>query len=238
MVNKINLRDGWTSKSAMFLAELVDLKSDSRVGYVPSKLASQMVDDDWAAERHINPIVTELAVLTGEANVDAQEAVNSAEEVVSIDWNKVEISDRTDLIIAPMSDIQMAILFGIPVDDKDKEKERDETADEGNIHAADDDADIDSELMQNAAVHVHDGHANEFICVYDKEIPVIEVGRLFPSMDEFRMCFRTCAVRHEFAVKTLWHNKKKFYAKCKGFDGGANHASRIYLLDANLMEGQ
>ena len=106
-----------------------------------------MVDDDWAAERLIMPIVTELAVLTGEGNADAQEAVNSAEEVVSIDWNKVEISDRTDLVIAPMSDIQMAILFGIPVDDKDKEKESDETADDGNRHAADDDADIDLELM-------------------------------------------------------------------------------------------
>ena len=35
MVNEIDLRDGWTSKSALFLAELVDLKSDSRFGYVP-----------------------------------------------------------------------------------------------------------------------------------------------------------------------------------------------------------
>ena len=46
MVDEIDERDGWRSKSAMFLAELIDLKSDSRVGYVPSKLASQMVEDD------------------------------------------------------------------------------------------------------------------------------------------------------------------------------------------------
>ena len=51
MVEEIERQDGWTSKRAMFLAELIELKSDSRVGYVPSKLACQMVEDDWAAER-------------------------------------------------------------------------------------------------------------------------------------------------------------------------------------------
>jgi hypothetical protein len=75
--------------------------------------------------------------------------------------------------------------------------------------------------MHDVAVEVGDGHADELICVYDKENPVIEVGRLFPSMDEFRMCFRTYAVKHEFETKTLWTDTKKFYAKCKGYDGGA-----------------
>ena len=72
MVNEIDLRDGWTSRSAMFLAELVDLKSDLRVGYVPSKLASQMVEDDWAAQRQVMPILTELTVLTVEADGNAE----------------------------------------------------------------------------------------------------------------------------------------------------------------------
>ena len=54
-----------------------------------------------------------------------------------------------------------------------------------------------------------------------KKIQLLKVGRLFPSMDEFRMCFRTYAVKHEFETKTLWTDTKKFYAKCKGYDGGA-----------------
>ena len=37
LVDEIDRQDGWTSKRATFLAELVDLKSDSRVGYVTSK---------------------------------------------------------------------------------------------------------------------------------------------------------------------------------------------------------
>ena len=223
MVEEIDRRDGWTSRSVLFLAQLIDLNPASRVGYVASKLACQIVEDDWATQMQIMPLVTELAVLSGEAG--AEEAVNHVEEVVSIDWNTVEISDRTDLVIAPMSDIQMATMFGIPVDEKDKEKEKDEAADDGNRQSrtanADADADIDSELMHDAAVEVGDGHDDELICVYDKENPVIEVGRLFPSMDEFRMCFRTYAVKHEFETKTLWTDTKKFYAKCKGYDGGA-----------------
>jgi hypothetical protein len=39
LVDEINRQDGWTSKRATFLAEPVDTKSDSVVGYVPSKLA-------------------------------------------------------------------------------------------------------------------------------------------------------------------------------------------------------
>jgi hypothetical protein len=72
-----------------------------------------------------------------------------------------------------MSDIQMENLFSIPVDDKDKEKERDEASNDGNIRsrhdADDDDVDIDSELMQNVAVDVDNGHDDELISVYDKE---------------------------------------------------------------------
>ena len=52
------------------------------------------------------PIVTELAVLGGEAG--AEEAV---EEVVSIDWNTVEISDRTYLVIAPVSEWKLCLVF-------------------------------------------------------------------------------------------------------------------------------
>ena len=51
MVDEIDRQDDWASKQTTFHAELVHLKSDSMVGYVPSKLASQMVDDDWAPQR-------------------------------------------------------------------------------------------------------------------------------------------------------------------------------------------
>ena len=81
LVDEIDRQDGWTSKRATFLAELVDLKSDSRVGYVPSKLAMQIADDEWAASRQIMPIVTEVTVLAD----DAQEGSDGAANVAVVD---------------------------------------------------------------------------------------------------------------------------------------------------------
>jgi hypothetical protein len=63
MVDEIDRQDGWTTKEATFNAELVDIKSDSMVGYVPSKWASQMSDDAWPSHSQVVPIRTEVTVL-------------------------------------------------------------------------------------------------------------------------------------------------------------------------------
>jgi hypothetical protein len=227
LVDEIDRQDGWTSKHATFLAELVDLKSDSRVGYVPSKLAMQMEDDDWAASRQIMPIVTEVTVLAD----DAQEGCDGAANVAVVDWNSVQLKDLTDLVIAPIDDIEMAEIYGILVDDKDKkEKERDEA------NAAAGSEDVDPELMKEAANDVDDDNDDEMVNVYDRDNPVIEVGKFFPTMDEFRMCFRTYAVKRQFDTKTLWIDTKKFYAKCRGFDGGAK-ACKWYISARRQPDG-
>jgi hypothetical protein len=110
-------------------------------------------------------------------------------------------------------------MFCIPVDDRDKEKEMDEAAaDDGKSHIYED---VDGELMDAAAYDVDDAHDDELITVYDKENPVIAVGKLFPNMGEFMMCFKAYAVKKEFDANTMWTDRKKFYARCKGYDGGA-----------------
>ena len=75
--------------------------------------------------------------------------------------------------------------------------------------------------MKEAFDDVDDNNDDEMVNVYDGDNPVIEVGKFFPTMAEFRMCFRTFAVKRQFDTKTLWTDTKKFYAKCRGFDGGA-----------------
>jgi hypothetical protein len=52
--------------------------------------------------------------------------------------------------------------------------------------------DVDGELMYAAAYDVDDAHDDELVTIYDKENPIIAVGKLFPNMGEFRMCFKTC----------------------------------------------
>ncbi|GJM87235.1 hypothetical protein PR202_ga03169 [Eleusine coracana subsp. coracana] len=170
-------------------------------------------DDDWAASRQIDPILTEVTVFAD----DTQEGCDGAANMVVVDWNSVQLQERTDLVIAPMADTEMTKILEILVDDKynKKEKERD------GANAAVGSEDVDPKLMNEAADEVDDYNDDEFINLYDSDNPVIEVGKCFSSMKEFRMCFKTYAVRREFDAKTVWTDTKKFYAKCRGFDGGA-----------------
>ncbi|KAE8779481.1 hypothetical protein D1007_47499 [Hordeum vulgare] len=217
-----NRQEGWASLKAEFFAELVDLNIDSKVGYVPSHLAMQKADDDWASQRHIVPIITDLTVITDGANADAQEG-----NVAVVDWNAVELEEPIDLVIAPIADAQMTKLFGIPVDDRDEE-ERDEanTSDNDDREFSED---VDEQLMEDAADDVDDAHDEELVHVYEKENPVIRVGKLWPNMDEFRLSFKTYTVRHQFDAKTFWTDRKKFYAKCRGFDGSGRRACKWYI---------
>ncbi|KAE8768386.1 hypothetical protein D1007_60124 [Hordeum vulgare] len=214
-------QEGWASLRAEFFAELVDMNIDSKVGYVPSHLAMQKADDDWASQRHIVPIITDLTVIANGANAHAQEG-----NVNVVDWNAVELEEPTDLVIAPIADTEMAKLFGIPVDDRDEEER-----DEANTSDNDDRelSDVDEQLMKDAADDVDDAHDEELVHVYDKENPVIQVGKLWPNMDEFRLSFKTYAVRHQFDAKTVWTDRKKFYAKCRGFDGSGRRACKWYI---------
>ncbi|KAE8817590.1 hypothetical protein D1007_04691 [Hordeum vulgare] len=197
----------------MFHAELVDLKSNSKVGYVPSKLASQMTDDDWASERQIMPMCTGEVTILREV-VDAEEGSDGIARVVSVDRNLVELNDPTDLVIAPMDDTEMANFLGIPVVDEDKEEKDGESSMPTDIDATRDRTeDVDGQLMED------DAHDDELVNVYDKENPVVAMGKVFPNMDEFRMCFKTYAVKHEFDAKTKWTDRKKFYARCRDFYG-------------------
>ncbi|KAE8770389.1 hypothetical protein D1007_57855 [Hordeum vulgare] len=140
-----------------------------------------------------------------------------------VDWNEVELEEPTDLVTAPIADTEMAKLFGIPVDDRDEEER-----DEANTSDNDDRelSDVDEQLMKDAADDVDDAHDEELVHVYDKENPVIRVGKLWPNMHEFRLSFKTYAVRHQFDDKTVWTDRKKFYAKCRGFDGNGRRACK------------
>ena len=142
-----------------------------------SKLAMQIADDEWAAARQIMPIVTELTVLADDAQDPARDGAANGVAVTGptvVDWNSVELKEHTDLVIAPLDDTEMTDLFGILVDDKDKEKKKRDAA-----NAAAGSGVVDAELMKEAADDVDDENDDEMINVYDKDNPVIAVGKFF-----------------------------------------------------------
>ena len=222
MVAEIDQQEGWESKQVTFYAEIIDLQTHSRVGYVPSKMAAQVEDEEWVSRKKMLALLTEPTILAEDTGIDADgEEGNHAARKIVVDWNVVELNEKTDLVITPISDIDMAQMFGIQVDDKDKEKDDNSSPADGNTGPRNADED-EEELMREAADDVDDANDNELVCLYDKENPIIEVGKLWPSMNEFRMSFRTYAVKKEFDAKTMWTDRKKFYARCKGYDGGGN----------------
>ncbi|KAE8767086.1 hypothetical protein D1007_61597 [Hordeum vulgare] len=149
---------------------------------------------------------TELTIIVEEGQVAGTETTTI------VDWNAIDLDEPTDWVISPKPDIEMAKLVGIPVDDRNKE--RGESSLPANA-----DEDVDGQLIEEAVDDVDDAHDDEVVHVYDKENPIIEMGKLFPSMDEFRMCFQTYVVKHEFDAKTVGPDRKKFYVRCRGFDG-------------------
>jgi hypothetical protein len=42
---------------------------------------------------------------------DAQESCDGAANVAIVDWNLVELQERTDLVIAPIADTEMTIFL-------------------------------------------------------------------------------------------------------------------------------
>ncbi|KAE8804790.1 hypothetical protein D1007_19206 [Hordeum vulgare] len=180
------------------------------------------LDQEVSLLRFDNWKVCYVRIKDGEdmvAEIDRQEEQghNGAGTVVSIDWNDVVLEERADLVIAPIADIKLAKLFGIPVEDRDKEKDDTSVPAGANPRNSNprDDADILQHMMEMGADDVDDADENELVNLYDKKNHVIEVGKLCPNMVEFRICFKTYAVNHDFEAKTLWTDRKKFHARRK-----------------------
>ena len=77
-------------------------------------------------------------------------------------------------------------------------------------------ADIDVDLLADAAISVPDHMPEEKHFWYDKEHPKIEEDSLFPSMEEFRMLLRTFAIRGKFDIQIRDSDTTTFIGHCKG----------------------
>ncbi|KAE8793845.1 hypothetical protein D1007_31431 [Hordeum vulgare] len=161
MVAEIDQQEGWACKQVTFYAELIDLQTNFRVGYVPSKMAAQLEDDVWVSQNNMLALLTEPTVVDEDRGIDAdgEEGTHGARKIV-VDRNVVELNEKTDLIITPISDIDMAEMFGIQVHDKDKEKDDSSLPVDGNTGPRNENEDKE-ELMRMVADDVDDTNDNE-----------------------------------------------------------------------------
>ncbi|KAE8794787.1 hypothetical protein D1007_30323 [Hordeum vulgare] len=172
------------------------------------------------------------------AEMDQQEGWrggNHGARKIVVDRNVVELNEKTDLVITAIYDIDMAEMFGIQVDDKDKEKDDSSLPADGNTCPRNANED-EEELMRKAANDVDDTNDNELVYLYDKHNPVIEVGKLWPSMVEFTMSFRTFAVKKSLMPRLCGLIERNFMLGGKVMMVVAMLANGTYLPDYNLME--
>jgi hypothetical protein len=96
----------------------------------------------------------------------------------------------------------------------------------------------DNEVEQNtdgAAIPTSDVVPCEIVISYDKNNPSMEVGTVYPNMDEFRLAVRQYAINKEFNLGVEKSCKTRFRAYCKSGDEGCPCPWRI---NGNKQKGQ
>ena len=134
-----------------------------------------------------------------------------------IDWSQIEIAPMNDdEIDVPITEENKCSVLGID-DEPMQRKCVSEAAIKASIANVDACvADIDEDLLADAALPVPDHMPEENHFWYDKEHPVIEEGSLFRSMKEFRMLMRTFAIRGKFDIKIKDSDTTRYVGHCKG----------------------
>jgi hypothetical protein len=131
----------------------------------------------------------------------------------TVDWTTLQIVETYDAEgrIEPMSESQMCALLGL--------------ADEGTpnistqgfdrrVHEQGNDNELGDDV-DGAAIPTNDDVPGEIIISYDKNNPSMEVGTLYPTMEEFKLAVRTYAIKKEFHLGVEKSTTKKYRGFCK-----------------------
>jgi hypothetical protein len=121
-----------------------------------------------------------------------------------------------DQIDIPIAEEKLCLMLGINSKVKEQQAKSGAaiSASIANVNACM--ADIDKDLLDEAALPVPEDMPEEDHFWYDKEHPVIEEGSLFHSMEEFRMLLRTFAIRGQFDIQIQDSDTTRFIGHCKG----------------------
>lgn len=129
-----------------------------------------------------------------------------------VDWENLQIVERQDDEgrIEMISEEQIWDLLGLRDEDESAKKKEEDNAKSGKICVP-----RQMEDNEGGAAVVTDSIPDEIVISYDKENPVMDLGSLYPTMDEFRMALRQFAIHNEFDLGTHKSDKKRFRGFCK-----------------------
>ena len=128
------------------------------------------------------------------------------ENIAGVDWNSLQIVETHDEEgrIALISENQMCELLGV------REKEHIIVPTEVFDRRMDEHGDYDG-----AAIPTSDTVPSEVVISYDKNNPPMDVGTIYPTMEEFKMAVRQYAINKEFDLGTGKSDKTRYKCFCK-----------------------
>jgi hypothetical protein len=139
------------------------------------------------------------------------------QSVLAVDWDSIEIVEEREEEgrIELCSEESVYALLGL--------RQEDEREEEMN--------------RAGASILVDDYIPEETSMVYDKDNPIMSLGTIYPSMEEFRLAVRQYAINKEFELAIEATNKSKFRGYCKGGDcnGGDCPWSIVGFKKANSV---
>jgi hypothetical protein len=127
--------------------------------------------------------------------------VEPVENMPRVDWNSLHIVETHDDEgrIALLSENQIYALLGLREEGTTNESEYVE-------HGVDNDDDC---------FRTSDVLPSEMVISYDKDHPIMDIGTIYPTMEEFKMAVRQFAINEEFTLGTEKSDKKRYRCFCK-----------------------
>jgi len=126
-------------------------------------------------------------------------------EQCDVDWDSIRILETIDEEgrIEAIGEDELYELLGLRKEDEDKEKSSGQPFSCPAAEFEGEDLLVDDTIPEE--VHIH----------YDKDHPVMQLGTLYPSMNDFRLAVRQFAINEEFEVGIEKSDPVRFRGYCK-----------------------
>ncbi|CAN6274954.1 unnamed protein product [Urochloa humidicola] len=168
--------------------------------------AARGLSNAIAVARSLLPSAPPPAVEYNIPVVDVQRSqVTHVENMETIDWDSLQIVETHDEEgrIALMSENQLCELLGF--------REEETTL----VPAEEINCRMDEHCVDGANIPISDALPSEMVISYDKDNPSMDLGTVYPSMEEFKMAVRQFAINKEFELGTEKSDKKRYRCYCK-----------------------
>lgn len=138
---------------------------------------------------------------------DSDTALGGSTYTSEVDWDNLQIVETHDAEgrIELMSEGQLCEILGL----RDNDGRGHKAIPKGHIVV---DQGVDDD---DTSIPVSDVIPDEIVITYDKDHPKMDLGTMYPSMNEFRLAVRQFAIIEEFDLGTKKSDKKRFRGFCK-----------------------